>query len=68
MTATITAEGGTGKLSHRQILTVLSGLMLGMFLAALDQTIVSSAMKTIADELPRTPACSSAWTSSAPAR
>ncbi|MFF4595474.1 MDR family MFS transporter [Amycolatopsis sp. NPDC001319] len=51
MTATITAEGGTGKLSHRQILTVLSGLMLGMFLAALDQTIVSSAMKTIADEL-----------------
>ncbi|WIX81311.1 MDR family MFS transporter [Amycolatopsis carbonis] len=51
MTATITAEGGTGKLSHRQILTVLPGLMLGMFLAALDQTIVSSAMKTIADEL-----------------
>ncbi|MBB4687770.1 MDR family MFS transporter [Amycolatopsis jiangsuensis] len=47
-------EGGTttnGRLSHRQILTVLSGLMLGMFLAALDQTIVSSAMKTIADEL-----------------
>ncbi|WP_158887558.1 MDR family MFS transporter [Amycolatopsis anabasis] len=40
-----------GALSHRQILTVLSGLMLGMFLAALDQTIVSSAMKTIADEL-----------------
>ncbi|MFI5607084.1 MDR family MFS transporter [Amycolatopsis sp. NPDC051903] len=49
MSATTTAEGG--RLSHRQILTVLSGLMLGMFLAALDQTIVSSAMKTIADEL-----------------
>ncbi|HEY2057668.1 MAG TPA: MDR family MFS transporter [Amycolatopsis sp.] len=54
MSDTITAEGGAatnGRLSHRQILTVLSGLMLGMFLAALDQTIVSSAMKTIADEL-----------------
>ncbi|MDT8910947.1 MDR family MFS transporter [Amycolatopsis sp. PS_44_ISF1] len=54
MSDTTTAEGGTatnGRLSHRQILTVLSGLMLGMFLAALDQTIVSSAMKTIADEL-----------------
>ncbi|SDX12337.1 drug resistance transporter, EmrB/QacA subfamily [Amycolatopsis xylanica] len=49
MSDTATAEGG--KLTHRQILTVLSGLMLGMFLAALDQTIVSSAMKTIADEL-----------------
>jgi EmrB/QacA subfamily drug resistance transporter len=44
------ASGGR-LLSHRQILTVLSGLMLGMFLAALDQTIVSSAMRTIADEL-----------------
>ncbi|GAA1942278.1 MDR family MFS transporter [Amycolatopsis minnesotensis] len=54
MSATTTAEGeaaAKGRLSHRQILTVLSGLMLGMFLAALDQTIVSSAMKTIADEL-----------------
>lgn len=38
-------------LTHRQILTVLSGLMLGMFLAALDQMIVASAMKTIADQL-----------------
>ncbi|MCE7009244.1 MFS transporter [Kibdelosporangium philippinense] len=40
-----------GALSHRQILTILSGLMLGMFLAALDQTIMASAMKTIADQL-----------------
>ncbi len=38
-------------LTHRQIMTVLSGLLLGMFLAALDQMIVSSAMKTIADQL-----------------
>ena len=39
------------QLTHRQVLTVLSGLLLGMFLAALDQTIVSTAMRTIADEL-----------------
>lgn len=38
-------------LTHKQILTVLSGLMLGMFLASLDQTIVSTAMRTIADKL-----------------
>jgi len=41
----------TPGLSHRQILTILSGLLLGMFLAALDQTIVSTAMRTIADKL-----------------
>ena len=39
------------QLTHRQVLTVLSGLLLGMFLAALDQTIVSTAMRTIADRL-----------------
>ncbi len=46
--AAVTPPGG---LTHRQILTVLSGLMLGMFLASLDQTIVSTAMRTIADKL-----------------
>jgi EmrB/QacA subfamily drug resistance transporter len=45
------APAGATLLSHRQILTILSGLLLGMFLAALDQTIVASAMKTIADQL-----------------
>jgi EmrB/QacA subfamily drug resistance transporter len=40
-----------GGLSHRQILATLSGLMFGMFLASLDQTIVSTAMRTIADRL-----------------
>ncbi|RJQ78497.1 DHA2 family efflux MFS transporter permease subunit [Pseudonocardiaceae bacterium YIM PH 21723] len=39
------------KLTHRQIMVVLSGLLLGMFLAALDQTIVSTSMRTIADQL-----------------
>jgi hypothetical protein len=34
-------------LTHRQILAVMSGLMLGMFLATLDQTIVGTALPTI---------------------
>lgn len=38
-------------LSHREIVTILVGLMMGMFLAALDQTIVASAMRVIADDL-----------------
>jgi EmrB/QacA subfamily drug resistance transporter len=42
---------GDGSLTHRQILLVFTGLMLGMFLAALDQTIVSTAIRTIADDL-----------------
>ncbi|MBU1866268.1 MAG: MFS transporter, partial [Actinobacteria bacterium] len=42
---------GQTKLSHRQILVVFSGLMLGMFLAALDQTIVATALPTIVGEL-----------------
>ncbi|MGY0502778.1 DHA2 family efflux MFS transporter permease subunit [Nocardia sp. FBN12] len=37
--------------THRQILTILSGLMLGMLLASLDQTIVSTSIRTIADDL-----------------
>ncbi|GAA4999994.1 MFS transporter [Actinopolymorpha pittospori] len=45
------AQRATGQLSHGQILTILTGLLLGMFLAALDQTIVSSAIRTIADDL-----------------
>ncbi|MGE3288297.1 MAG: MDR family MFS transporter [Pseudonocardia sp.] len=38
-------------LSHRQILAILGGLMIGMFLAALDNTIVATAIRTIADDL-----------------
>ncbi|OLZ64577.1 MFS transporter [Streptomyces sp. IMTB 2501] len=45
------APPADGKLTHRQIMTILSGLMLGMFLAALDQTIVSTSIRTIADDL-----------------
>jgi EmrB/QacA subfamily drug resistance transporter len=41
----------TGVMTHRQIMFVLFGLMSGMFLSALDQSIVGSAMRTIADDL-----------------
>lgn len=38
-------------MTQRQIWIVLLGLMSGMFLAALDQSVVSTAMRTIADDL-----------------
>ncbi|MEK9907998.1 MAG: MDR family MFS transporter [Aquiluna sp.] len=38
-------------MNHKQIWIVLIGLMSGMFLAALDQSVVSAAMRTIADDL-----------------
>jgi EmrB/QacA subfamily drug resistance transporter len=41
----------TGGFTHRQVLTILTGLMLGMFLAALDQNIVATAIRTIGDDL-----------------
>ena len=37
--------------THRQIVIILSGLMAGLFLAALDQTIVATALPTIVGEL-----------------
>ncbi|CAN5174883.1 N/A [soil metagenome] len=39
-----------GRFSHREIQLILIGLLLGMFLAALDQTIISTALKSIAGE------------------
>lgn len=38
-------------LSHREIIIIITALMLGMFLAALDQTIVSTALPTIVADL-----------------
>ncbi|QDW31141.1 MFS transporter [Arthrobacter sp. KBS0702] len=38
-------------LTHRQTITVMVGLMLGMFLSSLDQTIVSTSIYTIANDL-----------------
>jgi EmrB/QacA subfamily drug resistance transporter len=43
--------GVSAALTHRQILVILSGLLLGMLLAALDMTIVSTSIRTIADDL-----------------
>lgn len=37
--------------THKEIMIILSGLMTGMLLAALDQTIVSTALKTIVIDL-----------------
>lgn len=37
--------------THRQIMAIFGGLMLGIMLAALDQTIVSTSIRTIADDL-----------------
>ncbi len=38
-------------LTHRNILFIVFGLMAGMFLSALDQTVVGTSMRTIADDL-----------------
>jgi MFS family permease len=39
--------------SHREILVIMSGLMMGLFLASLDQTIVSTALPTIVGDFHR---------------
>ncbi|WP_205673031.1 MFS transporter [Amycolatopsis nivea] len=44
------SDGGL-RLTHRQIVTIISGLMCGMFLAALDQTIVGTSIVRIANDL-----------------
>ena len=49
--ATKAMPGESGELTHKQIMTILAGLMMGMFLASLDQTIVSTAIRTIGDDL-----------------
>src|SRR6476660_8434043 len=51
MTTASTSPSETGEYTHQQILTILIGLMMGMFLGALDQTIVSTSIRTIADDL-----------------
>ena len=47
----VTVATGNPSLSHRQVLVVFSGLMLSMMLAALDSTIVATALPTIVGEL-----------------
>ena len=48
--AAAVADSG-GVMSHRQIMFVIYGLMAGMFLSALDQTVVGTSIRTIADDL-----------------
>jgi EmrB/QacA subfamily drug resistance transporter len=43
-------QGAQKSLTHKEILFVLSGLMVGILLAALDQTIVSTALKSIVED------------------
>jgi EmrB/QacA subfamily drug resistance transporter len=51
MSKTSSARAPGEVLTHRQTLTVMVGLMLGMFLSSLDQTIVSTSIYTIANDL-----------------
>jgi EmrB/QacA subfamily drug resistance transporter len=46
-----TAAPAAPLLTHRQILFIIFGLMAGMFLSSLDQTIVGTSIRTIADDL-----------------
>jgi EmrB/QacA subfamily drug resistance transporter len=51
-----TASGGDDEYrtyTHRQILAIMSGLVLGMLLAALDQTIVATALTRISQDFHR---------------
>ncbi|SNR65094.1 MDR family MFS transporter [Blastococcus mobilis] len=49
--AAAAAPDASGGFTHRQIVTILVGLMVAMFLAALDQTVVATAIRIIADDL-----------------
>ena len=44
------ANSHSKEMTHKEIMFVLSGLMMGMLLAALDQTIVSTALKKIVED------------------
>src|SRR6516165_281138 len=47
----VASEAEAGPLSHRRTLIIIGALLLGMLLAALDQTIVATALPTIAGDL-----------------
>src|SRR5919202_2683260 len=50
-TGTATTTSGHIQFTHRQVLIILSGLLLGILLAAMDQTIVATALPTIVGDL-----------------
>ncbi len=45
------AIGGSRAVGQRRVLLIIGALLLGMLLAALDQTIVATALPTIAGDL-----------------
>src|SRR3954468_13902666 len=47
----VTSSDGPPELTHNQILVVLSGVMAGMLLAAMDQRIVGTALPTVVRDL-----------------
>ena len=47
----VTPAARPAPLSHAEVRTIIIGVMLAMFLAALDQTIVATALPTIGREL-----------------
>src|SRR5271156_209033 len=53
MSETLTAGPSdlSTSLSHRRVLVIIGALILGMFLAALDQTVVATALPTIVGDL-----------------
>jgi EmrB/QacA subfamily drug resistance transporter len=51
ISAPIATQAGTLRFNRSEIVTILSGLMLAMFLASLDQTIVATSLSTMAQEL-----------------
>jgi MFS family permease len=51
MSASVPPSPAPVRMTHREVLVVFSGLMAGMLLAALDQTIVATALPTIVGDL-----------------
>src|SRR5919205_2426898 len=45
------SENGHGAMSHRQVLEAMSGLLLGMFVAILSSTVVTTALPRIVADL-----------------
>ncbi|MDH6623513.1 EmrB/QacA subfamily drug resistance transporter [Streptomyces sp. LBL] len=46
-----TPDSGAGTVDRRRMRLIMLGLLLGLFMSALDQTIISAALRTIADDL-----------------
>ena len=48
---TVAEPAPSGEMTHREVLVIMSGLMMALLLAALDQTIIASSMRVVADDL-----------------